>query len=990
MEKKVYMGRLFSRRREKLIDMCMKLQEQGKRFLYIMPSSAAIFQVRDKFVRERRGFLGSRVIVFDDLELDIVKSHLNMGNVIFEPMDRVIVASVCKSLRDSFKYYKNIYNKKGFHQELTSLIRNLKRSCVDEEGFLEVKEKVTDEILRDKLHDLENIYRGYNSALRENGIYDRNDVSLRAIELLEKYKNLEGIDTIVIDGFTDIEAVSMGLVREISALEKNNIFVNVPYGSSFNDDFLKNEIEKPLKGMGFEIALDEDEFYEINPEVKELCEKFYSGEKVVEGARSLDIIKYPCIEAEVRETARSIKERIMKGEIPEEIGIYLKNRDAYSDSMISIFKEFGLPLSMTQEINLGSSGLVRKIIKGFKEREEESLALSEWIKLLEEEIEAKHEYIGELVARAINEELSFVDKLELKAFDALRKLAEDTERSFEKSGMIGDALSREGFVDYMVDGITATNITIEQGNDRGVRVMDTALAKGVYFNHVYILGLNEGEIPSAVKTTGLFDSFELKSLKELGISYKNFLWELTREKIRFNLALSSARNTLTLSYRSADEDGKFAIASSFIDEVKFLTGAEEKKSLTMRDRFEGDLENVMSSQELELGFVKSYFEGMYKGEKPSNTGLDFVASSTQNTTKVLKTGLIQYHREKERDFNQFEGVIGQDFEKIAEVLGKFSPSALNSYLDCPFKYMVTNLYKPGEEEEDETELSSLEIGDLYHKVLYSYYNNVRQFESLDGALFERVFSEVFEALREINADPEELQRRRSEFYKRLKEFITLDVERLKNFENQTGGRLLRPYLLEGFMSSKNMFDAPINCKIDRIDLEYENRDERLVPTGRYVIYDYKKNSTPGLNDILQNSDYQLPIYYYLADDYIKSALGLKNTECMSLLYMSIEGTEKANKKRKKQQLEVDGIYKTEHKKALTIDKKADIKGENFPILMEYIRGLISKTIGMIKAGKFNYKPMCEQYEGFTQFECEYKRICRYSKSKMRALGEETL
>ena len=703
-------------------------------------------------------------------------------------------------------------------------------------------------------------------------------------------------------------------------------------------------------------------------------------ERKLEG---LSIQMYPCIEAEVRETARSIKERLMAGEDAEEIAVYVNNSDAYAEPMVRIFKEFGIPISITYELPSGSSELVRKIIKSFENRDEESLSAGEWLDILQQELDSKKEYIRGLIERALKGEIDFVDKLEIKAFDALGNLAKGIRASFEKSGMINYALNREYFTGYMLEGIAATKIVMEKGNNRGVKIMSTAHAKGVYFKHVYVLGLNEGEIPAEIKNNGLFDSFEASILNKNGIRYRDFLWELSREKIRFNLALSSAKKSITLSYRGSDEDGKFAIASSFVDEIKFLSGLEENRAMTMRDRFEKDFNSAMSVNELERGYIKEYFEGKYRKEYSDNfvNSYKFIRNISKDMDEILTKGMVEYHREMEKDFNEYEGIMESGFERIAGLIASFSPSALNEYLKCPFKYMVKYLYKPGEDEEDEGEYSDREIGNFYHKVFYEYYRNEKKFEVFDEGLFDKVFTDAWNGLRTLHISEEESKRKRMDFYDRLKNFISLDIERLKNFEKHSKGNVLRPYILEGVMDESRTFGVNITCKVDRIDLEYSLKDGELVPTGRYVIYDYKKKSISGINDILENKDYQLPIYYYASTEQLKKELNLKNMECMALLYLSVEGTE--------DKLELDGIYMSEYKKALGLNnKRLDIKRENFLPLMEYIKGLILNTIENIKSGKFNYKLMCEHIEGFSSYGCEYEGLCRYSQNKMRVLLEE--
>ncbi|WP_183128182.1 PD-(D/E)XK nuclease family protein [Clostridium autoethanogenum] len=980
MERKVYMEKLFSKQREKLIDMCIRLQKQGERFLYIMPSSAAIKEVRRELLNKSCGLLDSKVIVFDDLEMDIVKEEIPQSRVIFDPVVKVIISEICSKLKETgkLKYYEKLYDKKGFHSEIAALIRSLKRNCIDEEKFSKVKENIEDEVLKAKVEDLFLIYTSYNKNLKENNIYDRNDIPLEAIRLARNFKKINKYDSIIIDGFTDIENISIELIEEIAGSSNVNIYVNCPYVNSFMKDFLGEEIKKPFEKMGFEIVSEDGELYDIKDDFKKLGNKFYSGERLSCNVEGLNIKAYPCIKTEIRETARDIKEKLMAKVNPKDIAIYINNREDYYPYMVDIFNEFNIPVALNYEIALSSSELIRKMVKGLLEYEKDSCTGEEWFEILHQQMESKKDYMAGLIYKVFNSNIDVDDKFELMAFEGFKNLIHELKLSFEKSEMINNDILKEDFVQLLSDCIQGVTVTVKKGNNEGIRILNTALAKGVYFKHVYILGLNEGELPKCVKNNGLFDSFETSILSKNGIRYKDYLWELNREKIRFNLSIASAEETLNLSYRFAGEDGKFAIASSFIDEIKFMCNVDKINRLTMRNRFEIKYDEVMSSYELQAIYLKNCFESKYLNNEihGSKESLSFIE---KGVNKIIDKGLVEYHREKEEDFNEYEGILKNNFKDISETLCKFSPSSLNEYLKCPFRYMMNTLFNLGEEEEEE-EFSSLEIGSFYHSVLYRYYSSAQQFECFDEEIFEAVFRKSLGELRKIDVPKEELNLIFNCLYKVLKNFITADIKRMGVFTDVSQNSILKPYILEKFFEEEEVFGVPIRCKIDRVDLEYRKEGKKLIPTGRYVIYDYKKSGILGMKDIVQNNDYQTAIYYYVVEKELKKLLKTDQVECMALLYLSIEKTEDT--------VEKDGIYKTEYKKQLDFARKrSDINGDKFTVLMEYIKDSILDTIASIKQGKFNYKPMCSFFEEYSTYSCDFQKLCRYSTNKMRAIME---
>lgn len=174
------------------------------------------------------------------------------------------------------------------------------------------------------------------------------------------------------------------------------------------------------------------------------------------------------------------------------------------------------------------------------------------------------------------------------------------------------------------------------------------------------------------------------------------------------------------------------------------------------------------------------------------------------------------------------------------------------------------------------------------------------------------------------------------------------------------------------------FGQLITARVDRVDLEYKLDGDKQLPTGKYIVYDYKKKGIQGIDGILNKENCQIAFYYYFVNEYLKDELHMDNLDCMALLYLSIENTGKSIQK--------DGIYRTEYKKALDLGRKTfDMNKEVFHAFLEYLKGLIEESIENIKQGIFHYKLDCKCFEKFSFANCSYNEVCRYSKSKMTTM-----
>lgn len=981
MEKVLYFEPIFSDRRERLIDLCVSLQKQGKNFIYILPSREAIRDVRYKLLELLGGFLNSKIIMFDELERDITDEFINSSSVIFEDVEKLLLRMICENSEHKLKYFDKICTKTGFIEESKSFINNLKRSLVDPEKLRDSLETVEDLILKDKLLDLQLVYNEYVKSLRENKIYDVNDISQIAIDKVLGSSALSEIDTLIIDGFINIDKVNIELIRKIVSMDKLNIYVNCPYINSFSEEFLEKEILKPFEGMKFRALSESEGFYETKPYFKELAEQFYSGNKIMESPDRITISKYPCIASEVRETARSIKEKLIKGEKAENVAIFVNSKDAYSKAMNTIFREFSIPLSMAYEVPLRSSQLARDLLSFIKNAEETSVLGEVWFKSMEEKLQQREQGLSSLAPKAFKMNLDYEDKLHLKSKDALEKLINDMKQGFEIGEMLNKEINREDFLNIYIDYLNNATLTMEKSDNSGVKVLNTDLAKGVYYKHVYVLGINEGEMPKVIKNNGLFDELEVQKLKSLGIKYEDYLWELSREKMWFNLTLASAKESLALSYRSASEDGKFAISSSLLEEVKHESGLEDTIAVSMRERFYIPVSKVMSSKELKAMELRDFFEKKYRGFDGLNIDekVELVESFKEMFKESVLSGLAEFHRGREKDFNRFEGVIKDNIDGIILSKNSFSPSRLNDYFVCPFKYMLKHLFHIEEEQEEQNELSAMEKGDFYHKVLFYYYDGLKNFKDLEESKFETSFTRAFEEIRQLEISEEELELLKNELNMCIKNFIECDLKRVNKYEKETG-KIIRPFLLEQFIESR-VFGELITARVDRVDLEYEIIGGKQIPTGRYIVYDYKKKSISGIDDIIGKENCQIAFYYYFVEEYLKEKLPIEDLDCMALLYLSVEDTNKSIKK--------NGLYRTEYKQALgfTGNSRFDMNKELFYILLDYLKSLIEESIEHIKEGSFPYKLDCKCFDDFSHTYCEFDSVCRYSKEKMTAIAE---
>ncbi|MGH4120957.1 PD-(D/E)XK nuclease family protein [Clostridium sp.] len=1003
MNKIIYFEKLFTKRREKLLEYCSELQKKGKNFIYILPSREAITDVRYALIDKNQGIINSYIITLDELEELIIEPHINSERIIYEEFEQILIAGICEESIENLTYYKKICTKSGFIEEIRSFIKALKRQTVTEDDLINIINNEENEILKSKLEDIYIIYKAYNKSLSDNNVYDINDISLKAVEFVKTSKVFDDYDAIILDGFINIDVVNLKLINEISKNKDIHIYVNSSFRNNLIEPFIREEIVSKLQTMDFDVEDNLDGEYESDENIKLLSRMLYSGEKLKSNLNSnqntpeefkcIKINKYPCIQAEVRETAREIKRSLMGGDEVSEVAVFVNKSTLYSSSIIKIFKEFKIPVEMIYKIPLTDSLEVRKIIKSFEENEEGNIkSVSAWLNILEEKFLEYHEIIKPVFLNGLSSDLSFEDKVLLKGYEGLKKLLKNLRNNFEICDMLENKMESNIFVGFLKDSALNSTITIENMNRDGVKILNTDLAKGVFYKHVYILGLNEGEVPGVVKNAGLFTDREVDKLYTQGINYRNYKYELSREKIRFNLTLAAAKESITLSYRGASEEGGFAIASSFVEEIKFLTGLKEEKSLTMRDRFNISLNQVMSELELKTVVLKDIFEKYYKGftgmdiEKRISLAQEFEGNIKDYFTRCF----VEYHRESEEGYNNYEGWIGSDYAE--DKRGYFKPSAVGTYFRCPYQYYMQQVFGIRDVKEEEDKFNPLEIGTFYHEVLKRYYENtiIEELYLIDNGKidlifnvdkFNKIFDDERQNLRVLDINEEQRENILEGYRNTLNNFLEHDAKRMKKYLKDTKN-ILVPFLIEEKIKEQEVFGVPISCVVDRVDLEFEYVDNQFKPTGKYMVYDYKKSKVSDITSMLGREDCQIVIYYYMVEYLLKNKFSklLKSREldCMGLIYLSVE-------KQNKTGLIKEGLYRTEYKASTDFGRKHfDVNKDMFNILTRYVKELVIDAAKDIKKGKFNYKSNCDSFDGksYGGYSCSFKNVCRYNKNKI--------
>jgi len=1050
MSRLLYYSKISSNVRDNIYDLCCQNIKKGRRVIYIAPSRELIFKVRKDISSLMGGLINIDVMSFDDLEMEILKGSGRSGFSVDSSALSIILSGTLEKLAHqdtSLSFFTSVLDKPGFVEGCLRAIRRMKRSMVLPDDLRRIRESLNDHgELSLKLSDLEAIYRAYESELKRLKIKDSEDLAMEAVDLARSSFMFSSMGLMVVDGFIDIDPINRELLRNIAeAFPQADYICSVPFNAPSAREFVEEHIIKDLSKMGFNLKEIDgnctssplEHLFSINP--PKCCD-----------ASNICINNHPCIEDEVRGTARRIKQLVMSGEKPERMAVVITSDKDYRDILPDIFSEMGLPLDMGQRIPLSSHPVARDLwtllklkMMGMSLEGLIGVVSSRYFGLVPLEHQKGAEealmklYDGEHTMEALDaadvspeshglteEQLNwaktgfsrvqdiinllpdegvvgeFVEKLagildsfkirenlvrlyksglisselfirDVKGHFSIMETLSGISNLYKQAGADNRKIQFREFASIINESLRNQTITIAQRGKEGIKVVEPEAFRGVDYDYVFILGLNEGVYPKLSSKGGLFTIGEREVLLRYGLDLGCRTLELSRSKIAFMLACCAAKKKLFLSYRTTGEDGSYMIKSPFLDELEGLYEKNEIEKVTgkkrcMRERFEGTLHEVWSKNEAidsilindwQKSGPDSRLEGLRRTLK--SNGLD------GSLKEIYRLGGIEKARQQGETLDRYDGLINGTGTAQSDRSYCFSASQINTYASCPFKYyMQSVLAMPTDE--DDGEFNPKNEGTVYHEVLRYYYEKTKDIYTFDPDLLEKGLEMALARIKDKRMIDIVRRTRIDEIRGTLQQFLVRDIEFFEGYRNNTG-RELRPAFLELKVNETNAFSPYLfTAKIDRVDLEYEGDK----PTGRYIMYDYKKSNKSDTKYCLMGKDFQLAVYYHCIQSVLKTKMPEAPLECLGLMYYVIEDPE------------LDGLIREEYKKPLGKSRKRDTLGETgFTATMEFMNDRIKELAGRIASGDFALKDSCPM-EG-KSYGCDFSQACRFDRYRMR-------
>ena len=549
-----------------------------------------------------------------------------------------------------------------------------------------------------------------------------------------------------------------------------------------------------------------------------------------------------------------------------------------------------------------------------------------------------------------------------------------------------------------------------------VNIGDIARIKGRDVKALYVVGANDGVLPSANKDEGILSDEDRIELKNLGIELaSDTRSRIFEEQFMVYTALTIPSNYLMITYPMADFEGKSLRPSIIIPRLKKILPNMQEESEIWNRNLESDKYYSITAptptfneliealrREYEKEEIEEHWKEAFKWFEESEEFKD--------RTNVVFNGL-----------NYTNLVERIPREKIKELYSNengrlmFSVSRIEKYAQCPFGYYVQ--YGLKAKDRKVYEFSAPDLGSFMHEILDQFTNKIKKENIHWSELTKDRCSEIVNELvnnklrNETNSilnSNKKYQYFSERFKKTITKSVTVISEQMRRgefdvFKNEFDFGDFKdsdPIKLE-LPSNETVYLKGRVDRIDKVELDGET----------YIrIVDYKSGSKSfDLNELYYGLQIQLLVYL---DAILKSSDKILKTECMpgAILYFKIDNPIIQSKKALSEEeiqtevlkkLKMDGLLLKDAKVVKAMDNEMEtyslivpaafkkdgdftstsavVTKEQFDILRKYVNDKMIEICEEMLSGDIKIEPCKSSKVTYCDY-CDYSSICQFDTS----------
>ena len=584
--------------------------------------------------------------------------------------------------------------------------------------------------------------------------------------------------------------------------------------------------------------------------------------------------------------------------------------------------------------------------------------------------------------------------------------------------IVGDiAISMKNYSELISTGFEAVEIGIIPTTNDQVLVGTIQRSRSGKAKAVFVIGVNDGVIPSAMTEKGILGDIEKEKLKakyyEIG---RNSDFRIKEEKLNIYKTFTMATEKLFISYTSSNMEGKELKSSLLMDRIyKIFPDIKKEVDISNSKEYNGKINTPYSTLKYLIDETKKGIEnGEYDDAWKSTYNWYLKNNKYKSILAKINEGLFYKNRVKK--------INKELVRKLYPTPLKVSASRLELYSKCPYSHFIK--YGVNAHERKIREFSVAEFGQIFHAALMMFGEEIvrrdLKWEDVTKEECNQLVNEIIENLAHDFDEGILNQDNRNKFkIHRIKTAVEktawILTEHIKNgefdkfsFETAFGeGKEYPPITVNLPDDSKVLIEG----RIDRIDLMKEDKDIYVK------IIDYKSGGKElSLSDIANGFQLQLMLYlsatmngvkeqnkacdvkpagvFYLKidDPIIKSEIGVLNEEAIKemvekeikrkfimdgLVLKDVNIIEKIDKDIASGKSEIIKVKKT--KKGFDSRNKLYTE-EEFKKITDYVEAFSSNICNELLDGEIKIEPKKINSALTSCTYCDYKTICQFDVS----------
>ncbi|MBR3309343.1 MAG: exodeoxyribonuclease V subunit gamma [Lachnospiraceae bacterium] len=634
-----------------------------------------------------------------------------------------------------------------------------------------------------------------------------------------------------------------------------------------------------------------------------------------------------------------------------------------------------------QEWDLDEINRIRKAVLDdvrtfYRDISHKDMAVGDYVDALVRQLQRNHirEKI-DLKAGALKEQGRLKEQREYEqVYDLLMNLLEKTKLlSGEK------ALSVKDFRLLLESGISEIKVGVIPPTMDTLMVGDLTRTRLDHVKVIFLLGANNGRIPSASEPAGVFSARDREFLKTERFELAPTATEnMYNQRFYLYLMLNKPTEQLYITYASTGEDGEEMEPSYIIDELpELLKGLDQAGEICYLDSLPDIKWKMQALRELSAEMRKD----------PEESLMRFFAAEDPFVLKQILDAAYFSNAQTALDPQVALDLYGDVLSGSVSRYEKFS--------ECPFKHFLS--YGIRLEKRPEYEIAATDVGTIYHAALEKYsgaleaagytYRNVP--EEVSHSLAEE---SVEQALSEMPSDVMDSSSRNEFFVKRITDVTVKTTDVLRA---QVKAGLYEPDAYELEFRDALGEGVRFKGKIDRVDI-YDADDVYVK------IIDYKSGKKEfKLADIYSGLQLQLVAYLKEAISHYEELHPDKQVKPGGVYYYRINDQFAKDETEAGERFKLSGLTSCEEGMIQAVDtglapgasslivpvklnndgtpaKTAAVANSGeFRHLMDFVGEKIESISSEIKAGNIEIHPYYEQDRSNACVYCEFRDVCKF-------------